>query len=198
MRVHIKRISTKGRRYLSASPLPVATGLFSVSSAFALSLWGIRLLGQGHPVECLCLFVMALGWAGLSGFAFADSLSRYRESLRMGMMFSRFGVRTRILRLAAGSRCQRDAAVAAARRIGRESQARGYFRSLGYRWYHLLPDKVAENPLVFFSPAFLLTGFFSKRLRKKGTSTSGQEKDRNTAGGVRGSGLCPEDGAGGR
>jgi hypothetical protein len=153
-------------RYLAASPLPAVTCLFSAAMAASLSILGVRVLHEGHSLKFFSLQVIALGWTGLAGFALADSLSRYREYVRMRNMFKRFGLRKRILRRAAGSRCQRDAALAAAGEMGRVLEARGYFRSLGYRWYHLLPDRVVANPLVFFSPSFLLTGFFPRRLRK--------------------------------
>jgi len=158
-------LSARAVRYLAASPLPAATGLFSAAAAASLSLLGVYLHREGHPLEFLALQVVALGWTGLAGFALADSLSRYREFVRMRNVFKRFGLRQRILKRASGSRCQRDAALAAAGEIGCALEARGYFRSLGYRWYHVLPDRVVANPLVFFSPSFLLTGFFSRRLR---------------------------------
>ena len=160
-----RRLSARAVRYLAASPLPAATGLFSAAAAASLSLLGVHLLREAHPLEFLALQVVALGWTGLAGFALADSLSRYREYVRMRNVFKRFGLRQRILKRASGSRCQRDAALAAAGEIGCALEARGYFRSLGYRWYHVLPDRVVANPLVFFSPSFLLTGFFSRRLR---------------------------------
>lgn len=161
-----RRFSANVGRYLAASPLPTATCLFSAATAALLSLPGARFLEEGQTLTFFSLQVMALGWAGLAVFAQADSLSRYREYVRMRNMFERFGLRKRILKRAAGSRCQRDAALAAAKEIGCILEARRYFRSLGYRWYHILPDKVAADPLVFFSPSFLVTGFFSRPLRK--------------------------------
>ena len=159
-------MSARAGRYLAASPLPTATCLFSAAAAASLSLLGVHLLREGHPLECFALQLVALGWLGLAGFALADGLSRYREYLRMRNVFERYGLRKRILKRASGSRCQRDAALAAAGEIGRAHEAGGYFRSLGYRWYHVLPDRVVANPLVFFSPSFLVTGFFSRRLRE--------------------------------
>ena len=160
-----KGFPARAGRYLAASPLPTATCLLSAAMAACLSLLGVHLLREGHALECLALQVVTLGWTGLAGFALADSISRYREYVRMRNAFKRFGLRRRILKRAAGSRCQRDAALAAAGEIGRVPEARGYFRSMGYRWYHILPDRVIANPLVFFSPSFLMTGFFSRRLR---------------------------------
>jgi hypothetical protein len=159
-------LSARAGRYLAASPLPTATCLFSAATAASLSLLGVHLLREGHPLEFFALQLVALGWIGLAGFALADGLSRYREYVRMRNVFERYGLRERILKRAAGSRCQRDAALAAAGEIGRAHEAGGYFRSLGYRWYHVLPDRVVANPLVFFSPSFLVTGFFSRRLKE--------------------------------
>jgi len=154
-------------RYLAVSPLPAATCFFSAATAAFLSLLAAHCLDEGQTLKFFSLQVMALGWTGLAVFALADSLSRFREYVRMRTMFERFGLRKRILRRAAASRCQRDAALAAAGEIGGVLEARRYFRSLGYRWYHILPDRVAADPLVFFSPSFLVTGFFSRPLRKQ-------------------------------
>ncbi|HDR16344.1 MAG TPA: hypothetical protein ENN79_12855 [Desulfobacteraceae bacterium] len=168
--------SANAGRYLAASPLPAATCLFSAAMAVSLPLLAFRFLDEGHTLKFFSLQIIALGWTGLAVFALADSLSRYREHVRMRNMFERFGLRKRILRRAAGSRCQRDAALAAAGEIGCLLEARGYFRSLGYRWYHILPDRVVANPLLFFSPSFLLTGFFSRPLRKQKTPPMASRK----------------------
>ncbi len=162
-----RRFSANIGRYLAASPLPAATCLFSAATVAFLSLLAAHFLDEGQTLKFFSVQVIALGWAGLAVFAFADSLSRFREYIRMRTMFERFGLRKRILWRAAGSRCQRDAALAAAGEIGRVVEARRYFRSLGYRWYHILPDRVVANPLIFFSPSFLVTGFFSRPLRKR-------------------------------
>jgi len=70
------------------------------------------------------------------------------------------------LRPFARSRCQRDAALHAARETGHLDKARSYFRGLGYRWYHILPDLVVRNPFAFASPAFLRTSFLpGKKMR---------------------------------
>lgn len=90
MNPKIMNFSSIISRYLAASPLPAATGLFSTAVAVFLTAWGINLLRDNHPMECFALFVMSLGWAGLAGFALADSLSRYREYLRMRSMFRRW------------------------------------------------------------------------------------------------------------
>jgi hypothetical protein len=39
-------------------------------------------------------------------------------------------------------------------------KAAAYYRALGYRWYHLLPDILLKEPVRFFSPAFLHRNFW--------------------------------------
>ena len=107
---------------------------------------------------------VALGWWGLcwivvSLFALADGVSRHRECLRIKGMFLKYGYSERILEPLKRSRCQRDAALFAAKEVGHEESAREYFTRLGYRWYHILPDSVMRNPLAFLSPRFLRSSF---------------------------------------
>ena len=74
---------------------------------------------------------------------------------RSGLSYSRQSARQTV----ASSRCQRDAALLAARQAGCRDQARRVFRDLGYRWYHILPDAIVANPLYFFHPRFLRSTF---------------------------------------
>lgn len=154
-------------RYCSAAPLPAATGFCCVAVSAFLGSGAFRFFKEENPREFVVFLTIALGWAGLAFFALADSLSRYRDYLRMRRLFMRYGFQPRILQKAAGSRCQRDAALAAASHAGYPDHAKVYFSSLGYRWYHLLPDRVVANPLVFFSPRFILTAYFSKGLKRR-------------------------------
>lgn len=112
-------------------------------------------------------------WMGLTGlFAWgvvlcqADAFSRYREFKRLRRLLRRYGFKPGIFRLVAASRCQRDAALLAARETGCRAQASGVFRELGYRWYHILPDAIVANPLIFFHPRFLRTTFIPGKRSK--------------------------------
>ncbi|WP_147822152.1 hypothetical protein [Salidesulfovibrio onnuriiensis] len=145
--------------YLKAAPWPHGTALGSLSLAVFLGLDGWWLLDDGHPYEAAALWLWAGGWSAVSLFALADGIARHREYRRIKAMLRRHGYRDRIMRLVARSRCQRDAAMLAARESGCRGQAAAYFRSLGYRWYHILPDTVVHNPLVFLSPRFVRTSF---------------------------------------
>lgn len=153
-------------RYLAATPLPHATAALCLAAAAGLAAFA-RSLAPAHPLESLAAGCMAAGWAGLGLVALADGLARYREFLRLRRMLLRYGFRPRILRAAATSRCQRDAALAAAAEAGCRPEAAAYFRSLGYTWLHLVPDRVATNPLAFLSPAFVLAAYLPRRLRPR-------------------------------
>jgi len=148
------------KRYLGAAPWPNATcaasavvGAVLLEAAFEL--WEATRLCGG------LLFLVCLGWIGLSVLCQADALGRYGEYLRLKAVFLRKGACPRVLRLVSGSRCQRDAALFAAREAGCGEEAAAFYRAMGYRWRHLLPDAIMRNPLFFFNPAFLRATFFS-------------------------------------
>lgn len=145
--------------YLQAAPWPHGTALGSLALAVFLALDGCWLLDDGHPYEAATLWLWAAGWAVVSLFAMADGIARHREYRRIKAMLQKHGYNERIMQLVAHSRCQRDAAMLAARESGCCREAAAYFRKLGYRWYHILPDTVLRNPFAFLSPAFLRTSF---------------------------------------
>lgn len=151
-------------RYLAATPLPHAAAGLCLAAAWALALLGAG-LRQEHPLETAALWFMAAGWLGLGLFALADGLARYREFLRLRRMLARYGFRPRILKPAAGSRCQRDAALAAAAEAGCRAEAEAYFRGLGYGRWRLIPDRVAASPLLALDPAFVAAAFLPRRRR---------------------------------
>lgn len=151
------------RRYLRVSPLPHATATGSAMAAWLLAATALSAHRAGDPIAVLGLSAMACGWAGLACIALADGFSRWREYRRVRRLLARHGFRARILLAVSSSRCQRDMALAAAGDEGCRERARDFFRALGYRWYHLLPDAVMRNPLTFFDLRFLTTSFLPSR-----------------------------------
>jgi len=141
------------------APLPHATGSLSVAVGAGLAHFGVEFLAQGALLAGLCLALPASGWFCLGLLCLADGYCRYREYRRLKRMIGRWGFHPRLLSSVAASRCQRDAALAAASETGHRGRARAHFRHLGYRWYHLLPDSTLDNPLRFFDPAFLRVTF---------------------------------------
>lgn len=152
-------IVRRGVRYVKAAPWPYLTGTGSLLLALGLKGAGMARWSAGETAAGVVLGWWGLCWLAVACFALADGVSRHREYRRIKAMFVRYGFSERILRPLARSRCQRDAALHAARETGHLDRARAYFHGLGYRWYHILPDLVVRNPLAFASPAFLRTSF---------------------------------------
>ncbi|BDQ35143.1 hypothetical protein [Pseudodesulfovibrio portus] len=153
-------------RYVKAAPWPYMTGGASLALAFGLKGAGVARWSSGDVPAAAVLGWWGLCWLVVAVFALADGVSRHREYRRIKAMFVRYGFSERILRPLARSRCQRDAALHAARETGHLDKARSYFRGQGYRWYHILPDLVVRNPLAFASPTFLRTSFMpGKKMR---------------------------------
>lgn len=162
-----RRALRQAVRYVGASPLPHALALFSVAVGLALAdaALGIYAASEASAHPSPVLWAFSLGWFGLAGIALLDGFSRYREYRRIRCMLERRGWNERVFLLVAGSRCQRDAALMAAMETGLGRRARTLFRSLGYRWYHLFPDAVMRNPLLFLHPRFLRTSFLPGKAR---------------------------------
>lgn len=135
------------------------TGLASLLIAIGLKSAGLAHWVGGDVPQAVVLACWGGGWLVVALFALADAVSRHREYLRIKAMFRKFGYSERIIAPLARSRCQRDAALFAADETGHGQRARAYFSSLGYRWYHILPDMVARNPLLFLKPSFLRSSF---------------------------------------
>ncbi|WP_462325768.1 hypothetical protein [Desulfoplanes sp.] len=152
--------------YLRVAPFPHLTSLkISVLSWMtgvkARDLFAMDMAGWGWACLCLCGL---LAWGVV--LCQADALSRFQEFRRLLAAMHRYGFRTRFFRLFASSKCQRDAALVAARQTGHIHIARNYFKSLGYKWYHILPDTIVRNPLGFFHPHFLMYTFIPRQIHK--------------------------------
>lgn len=146
-------------RYIQAAPWPYMTGLASLLFACTLAGHGVFHLTEADAARAVFFGGWGTGWLVVALFAVADGISRHREYRRIKAMLLRYGYSERILEPLARSRCQRDAALLAASEAGHAENARAYFAGLGYRWYHILPDSVVRNPLVFLRPTFLRASF---------------------------------------
>lgn len=160
------------RLALLAAPWPCLTALGSLITAVALYKMMGLLMTSGKPVAGALLAFPVLGWCGLAGICLMDAAARLREYHRFKAAFQRFGFRKRLARIGATSRCQRDAVARAARDAGHGHAARRFFRELGYRWHHLLPDPVADNPLTFLNPDYLRRAFVPGKRQASSRITS--------------------------
>lgn len=154
----ILRLS-RSLRFVRAAPWPYMTGLASLLLALGLKAAGLVHWSDGDMPQAVVFGCWGGGWLVVALFAMADGISRHREYKRIKAMLLKFGYSERILEPLARSRCQRDAATFAAEETGHGDTAKAYFRQLGYRWYHILPDLVMRNPFVFLRPSFLRSSF---------------------------------------
>lgn len=90
-----------------------------------------------------------------------DARSRYQNYKKIKDQFYLHGFDPRILRPGLNSRCQRDAALVAAKQVGVQDDCRKYFMAAGYRWYHLFPDFVFQKPQFLLTKTFWQTTFFA-------------------------------------
>jgi hypothetical protein len=116
----------------------------------------------------LILKLMAVSFcAGMPLFAQLDARSRYQNYKLIKEHLFLYGFQPRILKPFRKSRCQRDAAIAAANELGLSLECRKYFESFGYRWYHLLPDMIFKKPGILLTKNFWMTTLFTTTYHPK-------------------------------
>lgn len=158
-----RRLSETIARYIRVAPFPHATTLSMVGLALLCSAEGGYETGLGNTTTGTLFRILAALFAWGGCLCQADALSRFREFKRVRSIIRRYGFTPRVLRPVSSSRCQRDAALLAASETGFRNQAIHHFKTLGYRWYHILPDSIVANPLHFFHPEFLRSTFLPRR-----------------------------------
>ena len=102
------------------------------------------------------------GWLAAYGFilpffAELDALSRFQNYKQAKDLFYENGFKPRIANLYAGSRCQRDAAVVAAKDLGIGPEIIEHYQARGFKWYHVLPGA------LYIRPGILLTRNYWQR-----------------------------------
>ena len=95
-------------------------------------------------------------------FAQLDARSRFQNYKLVKDHLYIYGFQARILKPFLKSRCQRDAAKAAADELGLSHSCKAYFKSHGYKWYHLFPDIIFKRPAILLSKNFWSSTLFTK------------------------------------
>jgi hypothetical protein len=124
-----------------------------------LTAWGVQAVAHGSLFSGALQLLAASFFLSVASCSLADGLCRFHEYRRFKRMLLRYGFRPRLFRHISRSRCQRDAILFAAHEAGCRRELKDLFRRKGYRWYHILPDPIVDNPLHFFKPEFLRTTF---------------------------------------
>jgi hypothetical protein len=92
--------------------------------------------------------------ASLPFFSQLDARSRYQNYKLMKDKLFEHGFNTRIIAPFTSSRCQRDAIKVAATDLGLSNQMNAYLKQIGFRWYHVLPRLVLQNPGLLFTKIY--------------------------------------------
>lgn len=92
----------------------------------------------------------------------ADGWSRYQNYKRAKDLFYEHGYKDRISRLYIASKCQRNAAIEAAKELGYQDQIETYYKSIGVRWWHFIPYFMIKDPLFMIRKQFWSRTFLEK------------------------------------
>lgn len=100
-------------------------------------------------------------------FAELDAHSRYQNFKMVRDLFFKYGYKDRFVKSMQYSKCQREAAIFAAKKTGYSELVITYFRKNGKKWFHYFPSFLISNPLFLFTKQFWISTFFVKYYRIK-------------------------------
>ena len=128
-------------------------------------LWDLQF--EPNPLLWFIWILIFISFFNMSVLAQLDSFSRFQNYKQVKDQIFLNGYQERILKPLAKSSCQREAAILAGIELGYDKEIKKYFYKLGYRWYHVIPDFVFNDPLFFFTRLFWRTTFFAQYYKPK-------------------------------
>ncbi len=96
-----------------------------------------------------------------------DSWSRFQDYKKAKDLFFMYGIRPRLTERFIGSKCQRNAALQAARELGMEAELKSQFEGRGVRWFHYIPYFMVSDPYFMIRKAFWQRTFLEKYYEPK-------------------------------
>lgn len=96
-----------------------------------------------------------------------DGWSRFQDYKKAKDLFYMYGFRGRLAERFIGSKCQRNAALQAARELGMEQEVRDYYRDRGVLWFHYVPYFMVRDPFFLIRKAFWKRTFMEKHYTPK-------------------------------
>lgn len=91
-----------------------------------------------------------------------DGWSRFQDYKKAKDLFFIYGFHPRLAERFIGSKCQRNAALQAARELGLEEEVSRYYIDRGVRWFHYVPYFMVRDTLFFIRKAFWKRTFLEK------------------------------------
>lgn len=95
-------------------------------------------------------------------FTQLDAHSRFQNYKMMKDLLWQYGFQIRFIKSFKHTKCQREAAIYAARDLGCKNQMVQYFKACGYKWYHVMPDFMWSHPQYLLTKKFWSSTFFVK------------------------------------
>lgn len=155
------------RSYIIAGKLLHIISLLELMAVFILVPVIFKMnTGESYLLFGLKYYAIAF-LVSLPFFSQLDARSRFQNYKQIKDQIFLYGYDERIFKPVLKSRCQRDAAWLSAQELGYGTRCKSYFRSHGYRWYHILPDFVFRKPQFLFTSYFWRTTFFSPKYISK-------------------------------
>ncbi len=96
-----------------------------------------------------------------------DAYSRYQNYKQIKDLLHQYGFREIIICPLSKSNCQRDAVREAAHQLDYKDPTLRYFRKLCYRWYHIVPTVIVENPALLLTKGYWTSTFFVQHYKSK-------------------------------
>jgi hypothetical protein len=121
---------------------------------------------ESYGFHCFYSFLSVYGLA-LVFFSQMDAKSRFQNYKKAKDLLYENGFQPRIINLFSASRCQRDAIRVAAFDLKMLQQLDTYYKQLGYRWFHLIPDLTFSRPELFFTRRYWQRTLFEKSYKLK-------------------------------
>jgi hypothetical protein len=117
---------------------------------------------------------LILGWLWCLLFSFShiflvimDGWSRFQNYKRIKDHLFQHGFTPQGAWHYKGSKCQRRAALVAAKELGMHDDMKKYFDRIGVRWYHFIPYFMVEDPFFLFRKYFWSRTFMEKQYTSK-------------------------------
>jgi hypothetical protein len=148
----LKVITMRILRFLQTTYLLQLMFVISVTLTTAFGKQFYFLITSKADVWQLLLFGYLTGYFfTLIFFSQLDARSRFQNYKLLKDKFFEYGFDMRLLKPFVNSRCQRDAIAVAAHELKYDKEWKQLNRLLGFRWFHILPHIVIQNPKILLT-----------------------------------------------
>lgn len=157
----------KIKRYLRIGFLLHLMTIAGIAMAFYFFILAQHIGFESIRIETLFYLYLSAYGASLPLFAQLDARSRYQNYKLMKDKLYRYGFSKRIVEPLSWSRCQRDAIQVAADDLGYSKEMKSLFKSLGFKWFHIIPRILIRNPRLILTKAYWNKTLFVKHYTLK-------------------------------